>query len=79
MTALQMRAFDAKLMILTFGVGGTIYTQTSQDMQSLGISSTSITKTLRAIHLHSVQCATGSMDSSRLDAKFDLCDLKLKL
>ena len=38
MNALQMRGFDAKLMILifeVFGVGGTIYKQTGEDMQTL--------------------------------------------
>ncbi len=54
---MQMRGFDAKLMILTYGVGGIIYKQTSENMQILGMSSTPITMTLRAIHLHSVQCA----------------------
>ena len=55
MHALQVRGFDAKLMVLTFGLGGTVYQQAAQDLRLLGVNMTSVKSTLRAIHLHSVQ------------------------
>ena len=57
MHALQVRGFDAKLMVLTFGLGGTVYQQAAEDQRLLGVNMTSDKNTLRAAHLHSVECA----------------------
>ncbi len=61
MHALQVKGFDAKLMVLTFGLGGTVYQQIAcaEDMRLPGVNMTSVQNTLRAIHLHSgsVECA----------------------
>ena len=54
MDASALRRFDAKLMIFAFGVGGTIYQQSSEDMRQLGTAI--ITKTLKEVHMHSVTC-----------------------
>ncbi len=57
--ALQVRGFDGKLMVLTFGLGGTMYQQAAEDLGLclLGVNITSVKNTLRAIHLHAVECA----------------------
>ncbi len=36
MHALQVTGFDAKLMILKFGLGGTVYQQAAEDLRLLG-------------------------------------------
>ncbi len=54
MHALQIRCFNAKLMILTVGLGGTVYQQAAEDLRALGVNMTSVKTTLTAIHLHSV-------------------------
>ena len=36
--ALGLRGFDVKPMIFAFGVGGTIYKQSVEDMRQLGVS-----------------------------------------
>ena len=56
--ALELRGFDVKPMIFAFGVGGTIYKQSVEDMRQLEVSTTAITKTSKEVHLHSVTCAT---------------------
>lgn len=72
MDALTLRGFDAKLIIFAFGVGGTIYRQSVEDMRQLGVSTAIITcdglctKTLKDIHLHSVTYATNIIPQSRI-------------
>ena len=44
MHALQIRGFDAKLMVLTFGVGATIYQQAAEDVHVLGVKMSSVKK-----------------------------------
>lgn len=58
MDALTQRGFDAKFVVFAFGVGGTIYRQSLEEMRQLGVSTAVITKTLQDIHLHSVTRAT---------------------
>ena len=53
-------------MIFAFGVGGTIYKQSVEDMRQLGVSATAITKTLKEVHLHSVTCATNIIIQCRI-------------
>ena len=53
-------------MIFAFGVGGTIYKQSVEDMRQLGVSATAITKTLKEIHVHSVTCATNIIIQRRI-------------
>ncbi len=50
---LEVRGFDAKLMVWTVGLGGTVYQQAAEDLRLLGVNMTSVRNTLRAIHLHS--------------------------
>ncbi len=66
MHALQVRGFDAKLMVLTFGLGGTVYQQAAEDLRLLGVNMTSVKNTLRAIHLHSVECAVNIITQRRI-------------
>ncbi len=68
MHALQVRGFDAKLklMVLTFGLGGTVYQQTAEDLRLLGVNMTSVKNTLTAIHLHSVECAVNIIAQRRI-------------
>ena len=66
MEALTLRGFDAKLMIFAFGVGGTIYKQSMEDMRQLGFSTAVITKTLKDIHLHFVTYATDIITQRRI-------------
>ena len=66
MHALQVRGFDAKLMVLTFGLGATIYQQAAEDLHALGVNMSSVKKTLKAIHLHSVECAVNIITQRRI-------------
>ena len=63
---LELRGFDVKPMIFAFGVGGTIYKQSVEDMRQLGVSTKAITKTLKEVHLHSVACATNIITQRRI-------------
>ena len=56
-------------MIFAFGVGGTIYKQSVEDMRQLGVSATAITKTLKEVHVHSVTCATNIIQRRILDSQ----------
>ena len=53
-------------MIFAFGVGGTIYKQSVEDMRQLGVSTTAITRTLKEVHLRSVTCATNVITQRRI-------------
>ena len=64
--ALTLRGFDAKLMIFAFGVCGTMYRQSMEDMRQMGVSTAVITKTLRDIHLHSVTYASNIITQRRI-------------
>ena len=64
--ALELRGFDVKPMIFAFGVGGTIYKQSVEDMRQLEVSTTAITKTSKEVHLHSVTCATNIITQRRI-------------
>ena len=64
--ALELRGFDVKPMIFAFGVGGTIYKQSVEDMRQLGVSATAITKTLKEVHVHSVTCAPNIITQRRI-------------
>ena len=64
--ALELRGFDVKPMIFAFGVGGTIYNQSVEDMRQLGFSTTAIPRTLNEVHLHSVPCATNIITQRRI-------------
>ena len=64
--ALELRGFDVEPIIFAFGVGGTIYKQSVEDLRQLGVSTTSITKTLTEVHLHSVTCATNIITQHRI-------------
>ena len=64
--ALEPRGLDVKPMIFAFGVGGTIYTQSAEDMHQLGISPTAIARTLKEVYLHSITCATNNITQRRI-------------
>ena len=64
--ALELRVFDVKPMIFAFGVGGTIYKQSGEDLRHLGIGTTAITRTLKEQHLHSVKCAMNIITHRRI-------------
>ena len=64
--ASELRRFDVKPITFAFGVGGTIYKQSVEDMRQLGVSSTAIIKTLKEVHLHSVTCATNIVTQRRI-------------
>ena len=64
--AQELRGFDVKPMIFAFGVGGTIYKQSVEDMRRLGVSSTAITKIVKEVHVHSVTCATNIITQRRI-------------
>ena len=66
MHALQVGGFDAKLMVQTFGLGGIVYQQAAEDLRLLGVHTTSVKDTLRAVHLHSVECAVGIITQRRI-------------
>ena len=66
MNALEDRGLDARLMIFTFGVGGTVYKQSKEDMSQLGVDAAGITKTLKEIHLHSVTTAVAIITQRRI-------------
>ena len=53
---------------VTFGVGGTIYRQSMEDMYQLGVSTCTavITKTLEDIHLYSVTYAINIITQCRI-------------
>ena len=53
--ALEMQGFDVRLLILTFGVGGTIYKRTQDYLEDVGIGPVEMKKLLKDIHLHSVE------------------------
>ncbi len=42
--ALQVRGFNAKLMVLTFGPGGTVHQQTAEGLRMLGVNVTPVKK-----------------------------------
>ena len=54
--ALEMQGFDVRLLILTTGVGGTIYKRTQDCLEDVGIGPVEMKKLLKDIHLHSVEC-----------------------
>ena len=66
MNALEDRGLDARLMIFTFGVGGTVYKQSKDDMRQLGVDAADITITLKEIHLHSVTTAVAIITQRRI-------------
>ena len=53
--ALEMQGCSARLLILTFGVGGTIYKRTQDHLEDVGIGPVEMKKLLKDIHLHSVE------------------------
>ena len=66
LVALELRVFDVKPMIFAFGVGGTIFQQSVEDMRQLGVSSPAITKPLKEVHVNSVTCATNIITQRRI-------------
>ena len=56
MKALDLQGFDARLLILTFGVGGTIYKRTLDSLEIAGVGTMEMKTLLKDIHLHSVAC-----------------------
>ena len=56
MKALNLQGFDARLLILTFGVGGTIYKRTQDSLEITGVGTMEMKTLLKDIHLHSVAC-----------------------
>ncbi len=53
-------------MVLTFGLGGTVYQQIAEDLRLLGVNMTSVKTTLRASDLHSVECAVNIITQRRI-------------
>ncbi len=62
----KSQRLDAKLMILTFGRRCTVHQQAADDLHVSGINVTSVKDTLRAIHLHSVECAVNIITQRRI-------------
>ena len=56
MKVLDLQGFDARLLILTFGVGGTNYKRTQDSLEIAGFKTMKMKKLLKDIHLHSVAC-----------------------
>ena len=46
MKALALQGYDARLMIFTFGVGGSIFQQAKDNLKALGVDQTAIKKVL---------------------------------
>ena len=53
--ASEMQGYSAQLLILTFGVGGTISKRTQDHVEDVGIGPVEMKKLLKDIHLHSVE------------------------
>ena len=53
MRALTLRGYDARLMVFTFGVGGSIFQQAKNDLKELEMDMTTSKRVLRDVHLHS--------------------------
>ena len=53
--ALDLRGFDTRLGVLTFGVGGSIYKGTQAILSDVGIIPAELKKVLKDIQLHSVE------------------------
>ena len=64
--ALEMQGFDARLLILTVGVGGTICKRTQDYLKEVGIGTVETKKLLKDIHLHSVECLHNSVVQRRM-------------
>ena len=63
MQALTLRGYDARLMVFTFGVGGSIFQQAKDDLKELGVDATT---SKRDIHLHSVEYVTKIVTQRRI-------------
>ena len=50
-----MQGYSARLLILTFGVGGTIYKRIQDYLEDTGVGPVEMKKLLKDIHLHSVE------------------------
>ncbi len=48
MHALKVRGFDAELMVLMFGLGGTVYQQAAEDLHLLGVNMPSVKPTIKS-------------------------------
>ena len=69
----ELRGYDVKPMIVTFGVGLTIYKQSVEDLHPIGVNTTAISsnttaisRTLKEVHLHSVTCAINIITQRRM-------------
>lgn len=65
MDTLALRGFDPKLMIFAFGFGGTVYKESLDHMQQLGVSTATITKSLKEVRLRSVTCVANIITQCR--------------
>ena len=68
--ASEMQGFDARLLILTLGVGGTICKTTQDYQEDFGMK-----KLLLDIHLHSVEYLLVSKEDTSLTQKLSDIDL----
>ena len=65
MQALTLRGHDARLMVFTSGVGGSIFQQAKDDLKELGVDTTTSRRVLRDIHLHSVEYVAKTVTQRR--------------
>ncbi len=67
--AIQFRGFTAKLLVLTIGLGGTVYQQAEEDLRVLGVSITFCEKYIKS-YLSPLRCKIGTqrriMDRQKL-------------
>ena len=63
--ASRLRGCEARLGILTFGVGGTMYSATQDALHDTGIEPVEMTELLKDIHLHSKQICGKSAQCCR--------------
>ena len=75
--ALEMRGFDARLLMLTCVVGGTIYKRTQDYSKDVGISPVEMKKLLRDIRLHSVEYTSKMLPFKDPSLMQKLSDIKL--
>ena len=55
LNALEIQGYRTQLLILTFGVGGTIYKRTQDYLEDTGVGPVEMKKLLKDIHLQSVE------------------------
>ena len=63
---LELRSVNVKPMSSAFGLGGTVYKQFMEDMRQFGVRPTTVTRTMKEVHLHSATRATNIITQRRI-------------